>query len=245
MKRLATILITLLYGSLCFGQAPEKMSYQAIIRDATNTPISSSSVGMLISILQGSTEGLPIYVELHTPTTNTNGLISLEIGNGIIVIGEFSEIDWGNGPYYIKTETDTNGGTDYSLIGTSQLISVPYALYAKTSSCLTVGTTEVFNGTSSTDWTTLDLSSVVGSNYANLTLKVTELSGVSGVGVLAIFRQNGDIDDYQIGAATNNMVSIGPLGVGQALIYTDGNGIIEWKSNRATRVKIEVVAFTK
>jgi uncharacterized protein (TIGR02145 family) len=88
-------------------------------------------VGMRISILQGSTTGTAVYVETHSPTTNANGLVSIEIGGGTVVSGSFSAINWANGPYYVKTETDPAGGTNYSITGTQQLLSVPYALYAE------------------------------------------------------------------------------------------------------------------
>ena len=114
-----------------FAQAPEKMSYQAVIRAASNTLVTNQPVGMQISVLQGSKA---VYEETQTPTSNTNGLVSLEIGTGTVISGSFTAIDWSAGTYFIKTETDPTGGTNYTITGTSQLLSVPYALYAKTSS---------------------------------------------------------------------------------------------------------------
>jgi len=115
------------------AQSPDKMSYQAVIRDGSDNLITSSNVGMRIQILQGSEFGAAVYVETHTPSTNANGLVSIEIGTGNVVNGDFSTIDWSNGSYYIKNEVDPNGGTNYTISGTSELLSVPYALYAKTS----------------------------------------------------------------------------------------------------------------
>lgn len=132
MRKLFTFLAALILTSNVFAQSPEKMSYQTVIRDASNNLLSNQSVGMQISILQGSASGTAVYVERHFPTTNTNGLVSMEIGNGTIVNGDFSAIDWADGPYFIKTETDLKGGANYTITGTSQLLSVPYALYAKT-----------------------------------------------------------------------------------------------------------------
>ena len=114
-----------------FAQAPEKMSYQAVIRGANNALVTNQQVGMQISILQGSTA---VYEETHTPTSNTNGLVSLEIGTGTVISGSFTAIDWSADTYFIKTETDPTGGTNYTITGTNQLLSVPFALYAKTSS---------------------------------------------------------------------------------------------------------------
>jgi hypothetical protein len=126
------ILICFCLSYMCFyAQTPEKISYQAVIRNATNQLAPNQAIGMRVSVLQGSVNGAAVYVETHTKTTNTNGLVSLEIGNGQIVNGNFSLIDWSNGPFFIKTETDINGGTNYTITGTSQMLSVPYALYAK------------------------------------------------------------------------------------------------------------------
>ena len=133
MKKLYTLLASFLITLALFAQAPEKMSYQAVVRDANNALIMNQAVGMRIQILQGSVFGAAVYVETQTPTSNDNGLVTLEIGTGTIVSGMFGTIDWSTGPYFIKTETDPNGATNYTISGTSQLMSVPYALYAKTS----------------------------------------------------------------------------------------------------------------
>ncbi len=132
MRKLNSILIVLFLATSVFAQSPEKMSYQAVIRNSSNQLVTSHVVGMKISILQGSINGTPVYVETQTPTTNANGLATIEIGSGTVLSGVFSTINWSNGLYFIKTETDPTGSTSYSITGTSQLLSVPYALYAKT-----------------------------------------------------------------------------------------------------------------
>ena len=133
MKKLYTLLSSFLMTLTLFAQAPEKMSYQAVVRDENNALIMNQAVGMKIQILQGSVSGTTVYEETQTPTSNDNGLVTLEIGTGTIVSGMFGTIDWSTGPYFIKTETDPTGATNYTISGTSQLMSVPYALYAKTS----------------------------------------------------------------------------------------------------------------
>ena len=139
MNKLYTLLAAVILTSSAFAQSPEKMSYQAVVRDAGNALITDQAVGMQISILQGSASGTAVYVETQTPNTNINGLVSIEIGSGTVVNGAFNTIDWSSGLYFIKTETDPTGGTNYTITGTSQLMSVPYALYAKTSGSSTPG----------------------------------------------------------------------------------------------------------
>ena len=135
MKTIIKITISLvlvqLISTTTFAQAPEKMSYQAVIRDAGDNLLTNTSIGMQISILEGSETGTAVYIETHTPFTNTNGLVSLEIGDGTVISGDFNTIDWTTGSYFIKTESDPEGGINYTISGTSQLLSVPYALYAK------------------------------------------------------------------------------------------------------------------
>ena len=141
---LIIILTNLLISSSVFAQSPEKMSYQAVVRDNNSTLITSTQVGIEISILQGSADGTAVYVETQTPTTNANGLITIEIGgqNAIVITGNFSTIDWSADTYFIKTETDPTGGTNYTITGISQLLSVPYALHAKTAESITGTITE-------------------------------------------------------------------------------------------------------
>jgi hypothetical protein len=128
MRKIFTLLAAILLMASGWAQSPQKMSYQAVIRDATNHLV-TTVVGMKISILQGSSGGPAVFVETQTTTPNVNGIISIEIGGGTPVTGTVAGIDWAAGPYYIKTETDPLGGTAYTITGTSQLLSMPYALY--------------------------------------------------------------------------------------------------------------------
>ena len=105
MKRILLIL-ALTFTTIGFSQTPEKMSYQAIIRDANDNLLSNKSIGLQISILQNTATGKTVYLETHNPTTNINGLITIEIGTGSEVSGVFSQIDWSSGNYFIKSETD-------------------------------------------------------------------------------------------------------------------------------------------
>jgi hypothetical protein len=150
MKRIITICAAILMIASVYAQSPEKMSYQAVIRNSSNALVTNTNVGMQISILQGSASGTAVYTETQTPTTNGNGLVSLEIGTGTVLSGNFSTINWANGLYFIKIETDPTGGTSYTITGTSQLLSVPYALHAKTADSViaTVNETDPIFGAS-------------------------------------------------------------------------------------------------
>ena len=130
MRKLVAVFALILCIGTFWAQSPQKMSYQAIVRNTTSLLVTNTTVGMQISILQGTTTGTAVYVEKHSPLTNVNGLVNIEIGGGTPLIGTFAAINWANGPYFLKTETDPAGGTNYSIVGTSQLLSVPFALYA-------------------------------------------------------------------------------------------------------------------
>ncbi len=131
---------TILFAFICIialnlrAQVPQKMSYQAVARNADDHLVANTTVGMQVSILKGSQSGEVVYSETHTPKTNSNGLISIEIGAGNKSWWrpKFEDIDWTDGTYFLKTEIDLNGGNNYTITGTSQILSVPYALHAKT-----------------------------------------------------------------------------------------------------------------
>jgi hypothetical protein len=134
MKKILLSIVAIATFSLsALAQAPEGFKYQAVVRDAGNAILTNQAVGMRMTIQQGVIGGTTVYTETFAPTTNAYGLVNLDIGNGTVVSGTFASLDWANGPYYIETAVDITGGTNYLVMGTSQLLSVPYALYAKTS----------------------------------------------------------------------------------------------------------------
>jgi len=153
MKQVFTIITLLVIMAVsqlqnAKAQSPQKMSYQAVVRNSSDKLVVNKVVGVKISILQGSATGTAVYTETQTPTTNANGLISIEIGGGT----GFDQIDWSKGPYFVKTETDPTGSTNYTITGTSQLLSVPYALHAASSgngisAGKDAGNTPYWNGT--------------------------------------------------------------------------------------------------
>ena len=115
--------------------APESMNYQAVIRDGSGNVVANQTVSLRIKILQGSASGSPVYVETFAPTTNAYGSIAVQIGTGTVITGTFSTIDWGANSYFVETAVDIDGtanGTSYVVISTTQFMSVPYAMYAKT-----------------------------------------------------------------------------------------------------------------
>jgi hypothetical protein len=119
--------------SKAYSQVPTNLSFQAVIRNASNQLVVSAPVGIRVSLLQGGANGVAVYTEIHNASTNTNGLVTLEIGAGSPINGDFTTVDWSKGSYFIKVETDPAGGTNYSIVTSSQILSVPYALYAKKS----------------------------------------------------------------------------------------------------------------
>ena len=167
MKKVFTFLVAVLLTATLWAQSPEKMSYQAVIRNTNDALVTNTQIGIEINIRQGSQAGTVVYTETQTPTTNENGLVSIEIGGGV----EFSTIDWANGSYYIETKIAVLPPlTTYTIVGASQLLSVPYALHAKTSaqagldgqSAYQIAVTNGFVGTEA-EW----LTSLEGTNGTN------------------------------------------------------------------------------
>ena len=139
MKKYSLILLLLSFALTAFSQAPQSFQYQSVVRNAAGEIIANQAVGMRISLRQGTPLGSTVYQETHTPTSNAFGLVNLQVGMGTVVSGAFSAINWGAGPYFIEVELDPTGGTNYTVMGTSQLMSVPYALYAETTNGITGG----------------------------------------------------------------------------------------------------------
>ena len=183
MKYIYSILAGLLLTVSVFAQAPQKMSYQAVIRNSSSTLITSTPVGMRISILQGSATGTAVYVEIYNPNpvTNANGLVSLEIGTGLPVTGTFAGINWATGPYFIKTETDPTGGTAYTIAGTNELMSVPYALFGANVTPGPIGATGA-TGAAGTNGTNglVGATGAAGINGTNGLVGATGAAGTNG-----------------------------------------------------------------
>jgi hypothetical protein len=166
MKLIFTLLLLVTVTLTSFAQSPEKMSYQAIMRRQDGNLVKNSNISLKIIVRKSAANGAAVYQETHAVVSNSNGLVSLEIGTGTIALGTFSGITWENGPFFIETQVDLAGGSNYNIIGSTQLLSVPYALHAKTAERL-VGS----NG---------NLINMDFSGYAtniNLALKVDKIAG--------------------------------------------------------------------
>ena len=113
------------------SQAPQAFNYQAVIRADNGNVLVNQTISLRVSILQGTETGTVVYIETHSTNTDDNGLIALRVGSGEPINGNFSVIDWGLDAYFVQIELDVEGGTDFVVMGTSQLNSVPYAMYAE------------------------------------------------------------------------------------------------------------------
>lgn len=121
-----------LLGAQAIAQAPQKINYQAVARDAAGQPLpAGSNIGVRFEFHQGSPTGSVVYAERFQTTTNAQGLYNLQIGTGTAISGSFTGIGWGGQDYFVAVGLDPNGGTNFTAVGTSQLVSVPYALYAE------------------------------------------------------------------------------------------------------------------
>lgn len=132
MKKIILTLSACFVMGILFAQTPQAFKYQAVARDNNGSVIANQSVGFRISILQNSPSGTAVYSETHTIASNDFGLVNMDIGTGTVVSGIFANIDWGAASHFVKIEMDITGGSSYLLMGTSQLLSVPYALHAAT-----------------------------------------------------------------------------------------------------------------
>ena len=159
MKKLNTLLafvITL----ITFAQAPQGFNYQATVRNSAGALIVNQNVNFKFNIMLNSTTSLPVFSETHLAPTDDLGQVNLVIGTGTATIGTFSTINWGNGNYYLGIELNTGSG--YVAMGTTQLLSVPYALYA--------------NSAGNSQAATPSLASVLAVNNSANNTKITNLA---------------------------------------------------------------------
>ena len=130
MKSLFLSFVALFFTLTAIAQPPQAFNYQGIARDGSGTPLAERNISLRLSILQGALPGTEVYQEIHYVLTNKFGVFSVEVGHGNAQLGLLEDVDWGSDQHYIKIEMDPDGGTNFMLLGESQLLSVPYALFA-------------------------------------------------------------------------------------------------------------------
>lgn len=134
---LFTLAVSLFCTCVAIGQTPQSINFQGVARDNGGQILPNQSIGVRISILDGSQNGTMQMVEVHATSTNQLGLFNLQIGSGTPVLGALALVDWRTGgTKWLRIEMDSSGGTNYQLMGTQQLISVPYALFANDAASL-------------------------------------------------------------------------------------------------------------
>ncbi len=238
MKKLITILTVVLITTSVFAQAPQKMSYQAVIRNSGGALVTNQSVGMRVSISTDSAFVLANinYREIYNPNpvTNVNGLVTIEIGGGLPAIGTFANINWASGPYYIKTETDPTGGTSYTISGKSELLSVPYALFAGNVSNYNAGTGISIASNTVTNTAPDQTVAITGTGhtnvtgtYPNFTVNTPNYTGGTGISVAGNTVTNTAPDQTVAIAGTGHTTVAGtyPNFTVNTPNYTGGTGI--------------------
>ena len=131
MKHIFLFILTLAGVWNLHAQTPQKINYQAVARDAGGQALAGANLGVKFTFLQGSVTGNIVYEETFSVTTNQLGLYNVQLGDGSPLSGNFNVINWANGPYFVEVAIDPNGGANFAVMGTSELISVPYALFAE------------------------------------------------------------------------------------------------------------------
>ena len=250
MKKLLFLSVLIIHSSLLLfntasAQAPSGFTYQSVLRDANNDLIINTTVGTQISILQTTAGGTAVYVETHTASTNANGLLTLQVGAGSAQSGTFASIDWSAGPYFIKSETDPAGGTNYTITGTQQMMSVPYALYAETSG--TGGAVGATGAAGATGPQGADgATGPAGADGIDGAIGATGPAGNDGVGIAqtlsvsaagdTLYLQNGGFVIIPGISVANTPLAIGNSYQGGIIFYLDGSGggLIAAPSDQAT-----------
>lgn len=225
MKKFITIIAALLMTASVFAQAPGNFNYQTVIRDADGQLVANTEVTVKLSILKDSAAGNLVYVSTHTPTTNDNGLVSVNILAAGRTILEFPDIDWSDGSYYIKSEIDPAGGTDYTITGTTQLLSVPYALHANTATSVSGAQAAAIEAnTAKTGITTL----AIGDAYQGGIIFWLDETGQHGL----------------IAATEDQSAGVAWSGIFAGYTGTSGDGLYAGEMNTTLITAIEISAGT-
>ncbi len=245
MKRISIWLFFFFAMDSLMAQAPKSVNYQAIARDATGEPIPNKPVGIKLTILQGSASGTVVYAETHLPSTDDFGLFTLGIGTGTPVTSKLADVPWDKGPFFLKVEVDPNGGQSYTLSGVSQLISVPYALYAdkagnavnyKAGNGIVIKNDSIINGAPNQPITIIGKgATTVTGTYPNFVVETIAGNGIPGPagpkgdvgpagpqGLPGVAGPKGDKGDK---GDMGPQGPAGPAGTGNGATYTAGRAI--------------------
>ncbi|MCC8198728.1 MAG: RagB/SusD family nutrient uptake outer membrane protein [Tannerellaceae bacterium] len=131
MNKITLIFLLFIFSIPLYAQVPQAINYQAIVRDDKGKVLVNTPISVKLAILRGTLSGTVVYEETHKATSGSTGVVNLKIGEGTAVTGRFNAIDWSQSPYFVKFSMDTQGGTSYTEVATTQLLSIPYALYAE------------------------------------------------------------------------------------------------------------------
>jgi uncharacterized protein (TIGR02145 family) len=199
------IIVLLILPILGISQAPTKINFQSVLRNTNGEVVSNSAVSLRISILSGTITGTAVYIETHAKTTDAGGLMSLQIGGGTVLSGVFGDINWGSSAHFIKLEADFSGGNSYVLLGTQELMSVPYALYASKTDTSVLNLTSRFSTKlSGTDTASLSTrinakSSLSDTSLLNLTSRFsTKLNGTDTASLSARINAKSSLSDTSL-----------------------------------------------
>ena len=199
------IIVLLILPILGISQAPTKINFQSVLRNTNGEVVSNSAVSLRISILSGTITGTAVYIETHAKTTDAGGLMSLQIGGGTVLSGVFGDINWGSSAHFIKLEADFSGGNSYVLLGTQELMSVPYALYASKTDTSVLNLTSRFSTKlSGTDTASLSArinakSSLSDTSLLNLTSRFsTKLNGTDTASLSARINAKSSLSDTSL-----------------------------------------------
>ena len=251
MKKILTFISAVFLTVSLWAQAPNKMSFQTVVRNNLGKLVVNKTIGVRLSILKTTSTGTAVYVETHSKTSNVNGLLTLEVGTGTVTTGTFAMINWSQGPYFLKTEMDVNGGSNYTITGVTEFVSVPYAKMADNANSVktlsngaNVGDMNYWNGTT---WVPLNKGAqgqtltfcdgkptwaiggvcpgtISALNCSSATNNGTLTATTTATGVTSVISYTGGNDGAHNGQVVTSTVVTGLTATLQAGNFANGNG---------------------
>ncbi|MCF8462248.1 MAG: tail fiber domain-containing protein [Flavobacteriales bacterium] len=241
MKKI--LLITLLFfavASISMAQTWQKFNYQGVARNALGEVLDNQAVGVRITVHSGTAAGTTVYKETHAVTTNDFGLFDLVLGGGTVVSGTFGSIGWGADDFFVQVEMDPAGGTAYADMGTSQLLAVPYALYAETAGPLATGTSGQTLRHDGTAWAANSFLYNNGSSIGIGTSSPTRRLQVAGASASSTYIQVGNTTTGVTGA---DGASIGVEADGGAHLWQWEANYLKLGTSNAERMRIDAAGL--